>query len=141
MKTYLATLQILGTNVKGSNPLPIFRDPVKDKASKSDGTLSKEEMYKLGDETGYRVLPYRLYDKSQEKTSSTQVVVETIPAVFNSFPNKAALLCVQQKKERSILKSSFINPTIWAFWMRGFWGVEWNVSLGIHLPQTPCLFH
>ena len=75
MKTYLATLQILGTHVEGSNPLPIFRDPVKDKASKSDGTLSKEEMYKLGDETGYRVLPYRLYDKYDREKKPIQLKV------------------------------------------------------------------
>ncbi len=64
MEAYLSTMQIRGTLVAGSNPLPVFRDPVKDKASKSDGTLNAEEMSKLGDETGYRVLPYRLYDKS-----------------------------------------------------------------------------
>lgn len=149
MKTYLATLQILGTNVKGSNPLPIFRDPVKDKASKSDGTLSKEEMYKLGDETGYRVLPYRLYDKYDREKKPIQlkvVVLENDIIRVQFLPEQGGRLYSmfnKKTKKDLFLKNPVYQPCnlgILDAWFSG--GVEWNVSQYGHTftSNTPVYF-
>jgi hypothetical protein len=63
MRAYISAIRLPGTHAKDGNPPPLFRSPVTDKPSTSDGTLTGEEMQRLGGETDYRVLPYRLYDK------------------------------------------------------------------------------
>ncbi len=149
MKTYLSTLQILGTRVKGSNPLPIFRDPVKDKPSKSDGTLSEEEMYKLGDETGYRVLPYRLFDKYDRNKKPIQlktVVLENDIIRVQFLPEQGGRLYSMFNKKTGkevFLKNPVYQPCnlgILDAWFSG--GVEWNVSQYGHTftSNTPVYF-
>ena len=95
MSIYTSSISILGTKVKGSNPLPIFRDPIKDKPSKSDGTLNADEMYKLGDETGYRVLPYRLYDRydrNKHKIQLKTIVIENSELRVEFLPEQGGRL-------------------------------------------------
>ncbi len=149
MKIYLSTLQISGTLVRGSNPLPVFRDPVKDKASKSDGTLSKEEMYKLGDETGYRVLPYRLYDKYDRNKKPIQlkaVVLENdiIRVIFLPEQGGRLYSMFNKKLKKDVfLKNPVYQPCnlgILDAWFSG--GVEWNISQYGHTftSNTPVFF-
>lgn len=135
MKAYLSTIQIKGTLVTGSNPLPIFRDPVKDKASKSDGTLNAEEMSKLGYETGYRVLPYRLYDKYDRNKKMIQlktVVLENDLMQATFLPEQGGRLYSLRDKhtgEEVFLKNPVYQPCnlgILDAWFSG--GVEWNVA-------------
>ncbi len=135
MKVSLSTLRIPGTFVHGSNPLPIFRDPVKDKASKSDGTLTEEEMKNLGNETGYRVLPYRLYDKYDRDKKMVElktVVLENDLMRVEFLPEQGGRLysMVNKKTGKDVfLRNPVYQPAnlgILDAWFSG--GVEWNVA-------------
>lgn len=135
MKTYISTVRLPGTLVRGSNPLPVFRDPIKDKPSKSDGTLNAEEMYKLGDETGYRVLPYRLYDKYDRDKRMIQlksVVLENDRVRAEFLPEQGGRLYSMVNKATGkdvFLRNPVYQPCnlgILDAWFSG--GVEWNVA-------------
>lgn len=135
MKAYISTICLPGTLVKGSNPLPIFRDPIKDKPSKSDGTLNAEELYKLGDETGYRVLPYRLYDKYDRDKRMIQlktVVLENDRIRVEFLPEHGGRLYSMINKSTGndvFLRNPVYQPCnlgILDAWFSG--GVEWNVA-------------
>lgn len=135
MKAYVSTLRLPGTLVQGSNPLPIFRDPVKDKASKSDGTLTPEEMKNLGNETGYRVLPYRLYDKYDRDKKMIElktVVLENDLVRVEFLPQQGGRLYSMVDKATGkdvFLRNPVYQPAnlgILDAWFSG--GVEWNVA-------------
>lgn len=135
MQVRLGTLPINGVTVKGENPLPIFRDFEKDKPSRGDGTLTDEESARLGEETGYRVLPYRLldkYDRNKTPISLKTVVLENehLEAIF--LPNYGGRLYSLKNKETGkelLYKNPVFQPAnlgIRNAWFSG--GVEWNVS-------------
>ncbi len=135
MKTYLSTLSIDGTFAKGSNPLPIFRDPIKDKESKSDGTLSAVELENLGKETGYRVLPYRLADRYDRKKKPIQlktVILENDLVKVTFLPEQGGRLYSMINKETGhdvFLRNPVYQPCnlgILDAWFSG--GVEWNIA-------------
>ena len=135
MKAYISTIRLPGATVKGSNPLPLFRDPIKDKASKSDGTLTGEEMRKLGDETGYRVLPYRLhdkYDRDKRMIELKTAVLENDRVRVEFLPEQGGRLYSMVNKATGkdvFLKNPVYQPCnlgILDAWFSG--GVEWNVA-------------
>lgn len=97
MKTKLEYMKILGTTVKGDNPLPVFRDVEKDKPSRGNGTLLPEEEKLLGANTGYRVLPYKMLDKYDRKKHQIELktaVLENdkIIVVFFTGTGRTALV-------------------------------------------------
>ena len=134
-KTYISSLMIPGTKVKGNNPLPVFRDPIKDKASKSDGTLNEEEMQGLGNETGYRVLPYKQYDKYDRDKKPVHLKTAVLEndkmrAIF--LPEQGGRLYALVNKATGkdvFLRNPVYQPAnlgILDAWFSG--GVEWNVA-------------
>lgn len=135
MKAYISTLEIPGALVFGNNPLPIFRDPEKDKASKSNGTLNNEELDNLGNETGYRVLPYRLYDKYDRNKKMIQLktaVIENDIMRVTFLPEQGGRLYSMYNKctkKDVFFKNPVYQPCnlgILDAWFDG--GVEWNVA-------------
>jgi hypothetical protein len=81
-----------GEPCKRRQSTPAFRSPVTDKPSTSDGTLTGEEMQRLGGETDYRVSALRLYDKydrDKRTIDSRRPSCKTTGCAWNSFRNRA----------------------------------------------------
>jgi len=148
MKVYLSTLEIAGTLIKGENPLPIFRDPVKDKPVKSDGTLQAEEMENIGNDTGYRVLPYRMldkYDRNKKKISMRTAVIENDKVCVQFLPEQGGRLYSMYNKvtgKEVFSKNPVYQPCNLAIlnaWFSG--GIEWNIGqYGHHFNTNKPLF-
>lgn len=135
MKTKLEYMKILGTTVKGDNPLPVFRDVEKDKPSRGNGTLLPEEEKLLGANTGYRVLPYKMLDKYDRKKHQIELktaVLENDKIIAVFLPEQGGRLWSLKNKVtgKEILYTNPVfqpaNLGIRNAWFSG--GVEWNCA-------------
>ncbi|MDO4274970.1 MAG: DUF5107 domain-containing protein [Eubacteriales bacterium] len=135
MKVYTEILPVTGCEIEGEHPLPVFCDIQRDKPSKGDGTLTAEEEDRLGKNTGYRVLPYRMQDKynrNKRKMYLKTVVLENqyLKAAF--LPEYGGRLYSLKNKETGkeiLYKNPVFQPAnlgIRNAWFSG--GVEWNVA-------------
>lgn len=135
MKAYIEMEKIQGCYIKGEHPLPIFRDEQENKPSRGDGTLTEEEESKLGEHTGFRVLPYRMQDKYDRKKKT--ILLKTV--VLENEKRKAVFLpeyggrlqsFVNKETGKEILYRNPVfqpaNLGIRNAWFSG--GVEWNVA-------------
>jgi tetratricopeptide (TPR) repeat protein len=128
-------MKILGSKLKGENPLPIFRDLQHHKDVKSDGTLSEGDLKKFGYETGFRVLPYTMqdrYDRNKEMIELKTIVLENDVLRAEFLPEYGGRLysLYHKKLNRELL---FRNPVfqpanlaIRSAWFSG--GIEWNIA-------------
>lgn len=135
MRSYFSDIQIQGVKITGDNPLPVFRDPERDKPSRGNGTLRPEEEKFLGQNTGYRVLPYRIIDKynrdkSQISLKTAVLENDRLTAVF--LPEQGGRLWSLKRKDtgKEIIYTNPVfqpaNLGIRNAWFSG--GVEWNCS-------------
>ncbi len=149
MKTRLEYRKILGTTVKGDNPLPVFRDIEKDKPSRGDGTLLPEEEKLLGANTGFRVLPYKMLDKYDRKKRQIElktVVLKNNKLIAVFLPEQGGRLWSLKHKDtgKEILYTNPVfqpaNLGIRNAWFSG--GVEWNCAQYGHVvySSSPVFF-
>lgn len=142
MKSYLSFLELPGTFVKGCNPMPVFRAPAGPTVA-DDGTLSEEERYQLGDQAGYRALPYKIqdrYDRELKTVHLKTTVLENdvMRAVF--LPEQGGRLYSLVNKETGkdvFFKNPVYRPSNLAIldaWYSG--GVEWNIGQFGHTFST-----
>ena len=149
MKAYLDVMTIHGTKVKGDCPMPVFRDPEKDKPSKGDGTLLPSEEYRLGDNTGFRVLPYRMidkYDRDKKTVYLKTAVLENDQLIATFLPEQGGRLWSLKNKNtgKEILYTNPVyqpaNLGIRNAWFSG--GIEWNCAQYGHVvySNSPVFF-
>lgn len=149
MKTRLENRKILGTTVKGDNPLPVFRDIEKDKPSRGDGTLLPEEEKLLGANTGFRVLPYKMldkYDRNKQQMELKTAVLENDKLIATFLPGQGGRMWSLKNKEtgKEILYTNPVfqpaNLGIRNAWFSG--GVEWNCAQYGHVvySSSPVFF-
>ena len=143
MNIFLSTLTLPGTLIDGSNPLPLFRNREKDQPVVSDGSLSEENMEKMGYEIGLRVLPYNVQDRytRDKKTTELKTIVienENLRAIFLCEYGGRLYSLTDIKTGKELL---FTNPVLQMAnlstrnaWFSG--GIEWNVSQYGHSLQT-----
>lgn len=149
MKTRLEYMEILGTTVKGDNPLPVFRDIEKDKPSRGDGTLLPEEEKFLGENTGFRVLPYKMldkYDRNKRQIKMKTAVLENNKLIATFLPEQGGRLWSLKNKKTGkeiLYKNPVFQPAnlgIRNAWFSG--GVEWNCAQYGHVvySSSPVFF-
>lgn len=135
MKVYVSKLTLEGAALDGENPLPIFRDRNHHKKVVEDGTLKPEQKQYLGNETGERILPYRIqdrYSRDRKPMVLKTILIENdiLQAVF--LPDYGGRLYSLKDKRtgREILyKNPVFQPANLAIlnaWFSG--GIEWNVG-------------
>jgi tetratricopeptide (TPR) repeat protein len=149
MKTYVDVMQIWGCKITGESPLPIFRDIEAHKPSKGDGTLSAAEEYRLGENTGFRVLPYCMQDKYDRKKDTIflkTAVLENDKLIAVFLPEQGGRLYSLKNKttgKEILYKNPVFQPAnlgIRNAWFSG--GIEWNCAQYGHtvLSSSPVFF-
>jgi hypothetical protein len=149
MKAYLDIMPITGCKISGENPLPVFRDPEAHKPSKGDGTLSAAEEYRLGENTGFRVLPYCIqdkYDRNKATILLKTAVLENdkLRAVFLvELGGRLYSLKNKETGKEILYKNPVLQPANLAIrnaWFSG--GIEWNCAQYGHtvLSSSPVFF-
>jgi hypothetical protein len=149
MKAYLDLMPISGCKITGESPLPVFRDPQAHKPSKGDGTLSAAEEFRLGENTGFRVLPYRMQDKYSRRRQTILLktaVLENDRLIAVFLPEQGGRLYSLKNKisgKEMLYKNPVFQPAnlgIRNAWFSG--GVEWNCSQYGHtvLSSSPVFF-
>lgn len=148
MAVYQSELLIEGAELNGENPLPIFRNKLRDQVIKEDGTLTEEQKEKLGYETNTRVLPYRMQDrytrdKSMMKLKTVILENNILEAVF--LPDYGGRL-YSLKDKRTNRELLFRNPVMQPanFAIRNAWfsgGIEWNIGHFGHTFSTCSPLH
>lgn len=143
MKIYLSNITLEGSLLKGENPLPMFRDREKDKIVLGDGTLTEEEQVKMGYETGFRVLPYKIqdrYDRDRKQIELKTVVLENeyLKAVFLCEYGGRLYSLTDLETGRELLFTNKVfqlaNLSTRNAWFSG--GIEWNIGQFGHAFQT-----
>lgn len=129
------TLKINGCPLNGANPLPLFREPDRNKHPKSNGTLSPEELELFGYESAFRILPYTMqnrYDRNKKELHLETIVLENnyLRAEFlPAFGGRLYSLRDQKTKEELLFKNPVMQPANLAIrdaWFSG--GIEWNIA-------------
>jgi tetratricopeptide (TPR) repeat protein len=127
--------EIPTATLQSENPLPIFRDREKDRPSQNDETLTEAESCRMGWESGYRVLPYRLQDdftRNREKQKITAIEMESEKYRAVILPDYGARLfsLIDKEAGKELLYCNDIlqpaNLAIRKAWFAG--GVEWNIG-------------
>ncbi len=132
-----------GARIGPENPLPIFRSREPDRQVSTDGSLPPEKLEKLGWQTGFRVLPYRMqdsYTRQREPVEFNAVVLENehLRATFLPEMGGRLVSLVDLDEDRELL---FFNPVfqpanlaIRNAWFAG--GIEWNIGQYGHAFHT-----
>ncbi|GKX29675.1 hypothetical protein SH1V18_21550 [Vallitalea longa] len=143
MSIYKDKLYIQGNIPIGENPLPMFRDMVKNRPVVENGTFKEEHKIKFGYETGRRVLPYRM----QERYTRDRRLVDIDTIVFENDKLKATFLpayggrlySLENKStgKELLYKNNIFQPANLAIrdaWFSG--GIEWNIAQYGHTFST-----
>jgi tetratricopeptide (TPR) repeat protein len=135
MKAYVDIMPILGCKITGESPLPVFRDIEAHKPSKGDGTLSAAEEYRLGENTGFRVLPYCMqnkYGREKDIIFLKTAVLENDKLIAVFLPEQGGRLYSLKNKitgKEILYKNPVFQPAnlgIRNAWFSG--GIEWNCA-------------
>jgi tetratricopeptide (TPR) repeat protein len=128
-------LVMLGARLGGENPLPRFRDPAINRKVKGDPFLPEQKTDRLGWETGFRVLPYRMQDNyGRERTplSFRSIILENeiLKATFLPELGGRLISLLYKPDQRELLSRNPVfqpaNLAIRNAWFSG--GVEWNIG-------------
>ena len=136
-------LRIPGAAAPEEDPLPRFRDSEYNKRFVSDGTLSPAELERLGEHTGFRVLPYCMQSTftTERKLREYETLVlenEFLRAVFlPQLGGRLYSLFDKEKGRELLFKNPVFQPGNLAIrdaWFSG--GVEWNIGQTGHTYTT-----
>ena len=142
MLTFQALI-LPGAALGPENPLPQFRDPQPDRVVPVRDSVPAEKRERLGESTGFRVLPYRMqdrYTRRREPLTFNSAVLENehLRATFVPELGGRLISLVHKADERELLcrKPVFqpANLAIRNAWFSG--GIEWNLGLFGHAFTT-----
>lgn len=138
-----SVLKIPGTAMPQEDPLPRFRDREYNKYFESDGTLSCAELERLGEHTGFRVLPYCMQntfttERTLREYKTLVLENEYLRAEFlPQLGGRLYSLFDKEKKRELLFKNPVFQPGNLAIrdaWFSG--GVEWNIGQTGHTYTT-----
>lgn len=144
MKVYMDILKIKGSHLGEENPLPIFKSIDSRVPIDFDGSFTSKDEMNFGDETGFRILPYRMQDQYR-RTSGDEVELKTavlendkMRAVFlPEYGGRLASLYDKNKGKELLFKNPVFQPANLAqrnAWFSG--GIEWNIGRFGHSVMT-----
>ncbi len=148
MNIYLDMLDIPGSNLKGENPQPRFREINANMYCREDGTLKVEEHIGYGVGCNVRTLPYRMqdrYDRSENMIHVKTIVMENDYLKATFLPEYGGKLWSLYAKDEG-RELIFVNP-VFRFanlanrnaWISG--GIEWNLGhMGHHMHTSSDLY-
>lgn len=128
---YQSTLTLPVTELLPENPLPRFADG-KDRVFR-DGGLTAEEKQGFGENTGYRVLPYRMQDRYAAQPTPKEIATvvlenEALRATFlPGYGGRLHSLWDKRNSRECLYSNTAItlrNLALRDAWFSG--GVEWN---------------
>ncbi len=132
---HLEKLQMPGVRLGEENPLPLFRDRSSNRTIGFDSSIPQAKRSRLGWETGFRVLPYRMqdnYTRQRVLTTYTAVVLENEFLIATFLPELGGRLVslVYKPSNRELLcRNPVFQPANLAIrnaWFSG--GIEWNIG-------------
>ncbi len=127
----------------GENPLPFFRNPVRDTPVQVSDSFPPRYKTLIGSETGYRILPYTKqdrYGRRRERMHIPSVVLENemLKAVFfHGFGARLGSLVSKKDGRELVYRNDVFQPANLAIrnaWFSG--GIEWNVGQYGHAFST-----
>ncbi len=136
-------LSLPGAALGPENPLPQFRDPQPDRVVPVRDSVPAEKRERLGEATGFRVLPYRMqdrYTRRREPLTFNAAVLENehLRATFLPELGGRLISLVRKPDERELLcRNPVFQPANLAIrnaWFSG--GIEWNLGLFGHAFST-----
>ena len=143
MKVTISALNIKGTNLKGVNPLPSFRDRNTNTDFVCDETFTAQDKEGFGYSTGFRVLPYGMqdrYDRNKKDIALKTITLENdkLKATFMVEQGARLYSLVRKSDNRELLfKNPVYQPANLASrnaWFSG--GVEFNCGQYGHTSLT-----
>ena len=143
MKAYISSISLPGCPIIHENPLPYFRDQNQDRKIGSDGSLLPEHFENAGENSAFRVLPYRMQDNYYRKRDICCVktaVLENDIMVATFLPDFGGRLysLFNKRDNRELLFSNPVmqpaNIAIRNAWISG--GIEWNIGRTGHTYHT-----
>jgi len=135
MSVYVSTLTLEGAKLEGDNPLPQFRARNPHRDVVQDGSFTAELLEGFGDDTGERILPYRVqdrYSRKREPIVLKTIVLENERLKATFLPDYGGRLYSLYDKiaERDVLYRNPVfqpaNLAILNAWFSG--GIEWNIG-------------
>lgn len=137
------TLTLPGAPLGPENPLPMFREPLAHREVKTDGSLPPDKLARIGMDTGFRVLPYRMqdqYTRQLQPLPFKAIILENdfLKATFLPELGGRLISLFDKTGSKELL---FFNPhfqpanlAIRNAWFAG--GIEWNIGQYGHTFHT-----
>lgn len=139
----VTTMNIYGATLEGENPLPFFRDRKHDRDINYIEPFPENKKNKFGEETGFRILPYRFQDRYGRKRmplNFKKIVMENNNLEASFLPEMGGRLIslVDKRTGRELLSRNPVfqpaNLAIRNAWFAG--GIEWNIGQIGHAHHT-----
>jgi len=135
MKIRSEILKIQGAPLEGENPLPLFRATDTPGGLAFDHTFLPEDTIRFGEETDFRVLPYRMQDRYSRNRRPLELDVlvlenEFLKALFlPGYGGRLISLFDKEQGKELLFRNPVFQPANLAIrnaWFSG--GVEWNIG-------------
>lgn len=135
MQVYESSITLEFSCLKGSNPLPMFRNREHHRTVPDNGTFREEHRVKLGYEVGERILPYSMQDRYSRKRQLQElktIVLENqnLKALFlPEYGGRLYSLLDKTSNQELLYKNPVFQPgnlAILNAWFSG--GIEWNIG-------------